>query len=119
MDIENDISRLHFENFLWILFIILACLNILGDYDDEKFLNTNFFSYKEESNYIFIFTIFITLVIYFYFFIRNYELYRLASVNEQNQYFIKLFGSSLLIVGTLCLLYFQINEKNFIGSPVI
>ena len=58
MDIENDISRLHFENFLWILFIILACLNILGDYDDEKFLNTNFFSYKEESNYIFIFTLY-------------------------------------------------------------
>lgn len=60
MDIENDISRLHFENFLWILFIILACLNILGDYDDEKFLNTNFFLIKKNL-IIFLFLLFLLL----------------------------------------------------------
>lgn len=109
MNVNNDVSRLHFESFLWFLFIVIACLNILGNCDDEMFLNSHVFYYKEESNYIFTFTIFITLVIYFYFFIRNYETYRLAPIDEKNQYLLKLFGSSLLVAGILCLLYCQIN----------
>lgn len=46
MNIDSEISRLHFEDFLWFLFIILSCLNIYGDYDEELFLEKHNVYYK-------------------------------------------------------------------------
>lgn len=119
MNIDSEISRLHFENFLWFLFIILSCLNIYGDYDEELFLEKHNVYYKRESHAIFTFTIMITLFIYLYFFIRNYKAYELASEREKRLYSIKLLGSAFFILGVLCLLYFQLYEKSFVGSPLI
>lgn len=84
MNIDSEISRLHFEDFLWFLFIILSCLNIYGDYDEELFLEKHNVYYKRESHAIFTFTIMITLFIYLYFFIRNYKAYELASEREKD-----------------------------------
>lgn len=119
MNIDSEISRLHFENFLWFLFIILSCLNIYGDYDEELFLKKHDVYYKRESHAIFTFTIMITLFIYLYFFIRNYKAYELASEREKRLYSIKLLGSAFFISGVLCLLYFQLYVKSFVGSPLI
>lgn len=96
MNIDSEISRLHFENFLWFLFIILSCLNIYGDYDEKLFLEKHNVYYKRESHAIFTFTIMITLFIYLYFFIRNYKAYELASEREKRLYSIKLLGSAFL-----------------------
>ena len=40
-----------------------------------------------------------------------------SSEKEKSLYTIKLLGSSLLIGGIVCLIYFQVNQENFIGSP--
>lgn len=107
MDVDKETVRVYFENFLCILFIVLACLNIRGNYDDLAFLKIGDFRYKDESNDIFTFTISITLVIYIYFFIRNYSIYVSIPDEEKDLYLIKLFGSVFLIMGALFLLYFQ------------
>ena len=119
MNIDSEISRLHFENFLWFLFIILSCLNIYGDYDEELFLEKHNVYYKRESHAIFTFTIMITLFIYLYFFIRNYKAYELASEREKRLYSIKLLLIAFFISVVLFLLYFQLYEKSFVGSPLI
>lgn len=119
MSIENEIFRLQFEDFLWIVFIVLACLNIWGDYDDRLFLRSNNSFYKEESNRIFNFTLFITFLIYLYFFIRNYKKYMEVNNYQKKLYSVKLFGSIFLIVGVICLLYFQSHQNSFVGSPAI
>lgn len=67
MNIDSELARLDFEDFLWVVFMILAGLNIYGDYDDKKYLKSNVISYKEESNSIFTLTLTITFLIYLYF----------------------------------------------------
>lgn len=119
MNIDSEVSRLHFENFLWFVFIVLSCLNIIGDLNDEIFLKENNLYYKKQSNLIFTFTIMVTLFIYLYYFIRNYKAYELSTDDQKQMYFIKLLGSSFFVLGVFCLLYFQINQKSFLGSPVI
>ena len=36
---SNDILRLNFENFIWIVFITISVLNIIADNDEKKFIN--------------------------------------------------------------------------------
>ncbi len=73
MNIDSEVSRLHFENFLWFVFIVLSCLNIIGDLNDEIFLKENNLYYKKQSNLIFTFTI------YLFIFIILLEIIRLMS----------------------------------------
>ncbi len=119
MNIEHEIFLLKFEDFLWALFIVLSFLNIKGTCDQELFLKNHQNCYKEEANYIFTLTLTVTFFIYIYFFLRNYQRYQMASVEEKKLYSIKLFGSSFLLAGTVLLLYFQTHQDSFVGSPAI
>ena len=119
MNIEDEISRLNFEDFLWFIFALLCFLNIKGDYDDKEYLKTKNNYYKDESNKIFEFTLIITSIIYFYFLFRNYIFLKRVNDSQKQLYSIKLLGSSLLLAGVICLIYFQANNSSFIGSPAL
>ena len=69
----DELKRLNFEDFIWILFATLAFLNIFGNYNSKEYIITNNGKYKYQSNKVFEFTLTITLLIYGYFFIRNYN----------------------------------------------
>lgn len=118
-EIINEINRLNFEDLLWIIFIILALINIYGDYNEKEFLKTNDNTFKYKSNRAFETTIFITIIIYIYFIVRNYFAYKKAPENKKYLYKIKLLGSAFLIAGAICLLYFQRNESSFTGTPAL
>ena len=113
MNIDSEIMRLDFEDFLWVVFMILVGLNIYGDYDDKEYLRSNVISYKEKSNSIFTLTLTITFFIYFYFLFRNYKNYVSVPDYVKSLYFIRLLGSCFLVAGICCLLYFQKNSKFF------
>lgn len=117
--IINEIKRLKFEDFLWVIFIILSILNIIGDHNEKEFLETNNAIFETNSNKIFEFTLIITLLIYIYFFMRNYDAYKKASHKDKELYLVKILGSSLLIAGIICLLFFQTKQSSFIGSPAL
>lgn len=70
MSINDEISRLNFEDFLWFIFALLCFLNRV-------------------------------------------------SGSQKALYRIKLLGSSLLLAGVICLIYFQVNNNSFIGSPAL
>lgn len=116
-NIIKEIKRLKFEEFLWTIFIIISILNIYGNKLEEKFIITKQREYEKKSDKIFKITLIIVLLIYTYFFIRNYNAYKKSSLNEKKLYEKKLLGSSLLIAGILLLIYFQFKQKSFIGSP--
>ena len=118
-NIQFELKKLHYENFLWVIFIIIAILNIVGDYDEEQLLLTNNQSYEERANYIFFITIVVTIAIYFYFIRRNATAFKNAKEKEKEDYFIKFLGSAFLIAAAICLLYFQGKRTLFIGSPGI
>lgn len=118
-EIINEINRLNFEDFIWITFAVISLLNVFGDFNEKEFLKTNNEIFDEKSNLIFKFTLLVALFVYIYFFIRNHKAFIKASTREKELFSIKLLGSSLLIAGILCLIYFQFNEKSFVGSPAL
>lgn len=72
-DTTNEIKRLKFEELLWIIFAIISLLNVYGDKIEEEYVTTNQETYQDKSNKIFKITLIVTLLIYIYFFIRNYK----------------------------------------------
>lgn len=76
MNMNSEIFRLNFEDFLWSIFIILAVLNIQGDYDEKKYIDSHNEIFRNESNSIFTLTLTITFFIYLYFLVRNYNFYK-------------------------------------------
>lgn len=117
--IDEEINRLHFENIVWVIFAILAFLNIVGDNDSINFLKTNNPKYKNESDTIFKITLFCTFLIYLYFFNRNIKAYKKVSQSKKELYKVKVYGSLFLIIGILLLIYFQNKETSFLDSPAI
>ena len=116
---NEEINRLEFENILWLIFAIVCLLNIVGDYEEEMYIKNNDYNYKNKANKVFELTLSVTFLIYVYFAIRNYNALNKASDEMKSLYEIKLLGSIFLIAGVVCLLYFQFNQKNFIGSPAL
>ena len=107
MNIDSELFRLDFEDFLWVIFIGLAILNIYGDYDEKKYIHSHNEYYRIESNSIFTLTLTITFFIYLYFLIRNYRLYRQVPNCQKQAYLIRLYGSAFFFFSVCFLLYFQ------------
>ena len=116
---DDDLTRLNFEDYIWIIFIGLGILNIVGDKYLKDFLKMNNKSDEDFANKIFLFILIISLLIYIYFFIRNIIAYEKSNEEEKEVFFIKVFGSSLFIGGIICLIYFQYNQTDFIGTPLL
>lgn len=103
---EKEIKRLNFENFIWIIFIVLSILDIYGDELIKKYLIQNDKKADIEAKKIFFFILIVTILIYIYFIIRNYNDYK---KHDSSEYFVRLFGSILVLSGSICFLYFQIK----------
>jgi len=116
---EEELKRLDFENFLWIVFIFLAVLNIIGDLSDQEYIKTKDAYYQSMANKIFEFTLIISFIIYIYYFIRNYAFYEKATDKEKEKLFIKLLGSVFILIGAICFIYFQFVDDSFEGTPAI
>lgn len=109
----NKEERLHFENFLWFVFILLCFLNIDADNIEIDSIHNNVIDNK--SNEIFLFTLIVTFFIYLYFLIRNINSY--DEINNKKLYDIKVLGSLFFVVGCLLLIYFQKENRSFPFSP--
>ena len=116
---NEDINRLKFENFIWIVFASLCLLNIRGDNLEIESIEKNRDSFHNEANKVFEFTLSITFLIYIYFFLRNYRALKKAPQNQKRLHEIKTLGSLLLIAGIICLIYFQKRQTSFEGSPAL
>jgi len=119
MNIKDEINRLNFEDWLFIIFIILSILNIYGDNLLKKYLIENKEIYENNANEIFLITTIITTIIYIYFFYRNYKIYKNTSTARKKLLEIKVLSSIFFIIGGVLLIYFQIKDNNFIGAPSI
>lgn len=115
----DEIERLNFEDLLWALFIILSIANIVSNNYQKRYVITDVEKYENCANSISIKVLSVLIFVYLYFFFRNYSMYN-NKHNPSEEDFVKVFGSFLFVLGTLCLLYFQVHSKdNFIGGPSI
>lgn len=108
---EEDelVKRLNFENFIWLIFIIISLSDIYGDELIKKSILKNDLEAKQKSENLFLIISLISILIYIYFFYRNYTDYEKY---KNKLYATRLFASILILGGTLLLLYFQLNVNN-------
>ena len=110
---EQIIKRLTFENYIWIVFIIISILDIYGDELIKKGIINNNTDPINKANKLFLGITSFSLLIYIYFLIRNYNDY---CYYKNNKYKIRLLGSTLVLLGTICFLYFQVTNKDSTDS---
>lgn len=111
---EELIKRLSFENLIWVSFIIISVLDIYGDELIKKNLRYNDKKALEKANKLFLGIAAFSILIYIYFLIRNYSDYKKY---KNKNYEIRLIGSTLILIGSLCLLYFQYKNTRIVDSP--
>lgn len=119
--INETIESANTEEKLSLIFIIVSFLSILGDEYVKKYAKC-----KNKQDYcsakkLFIIAISITIIVYFIFIKRNKKNYyeRIIKGKESFPSLIRLFGSILLAVGAICLLYFQITDNEIDAGPPI
>lgn len=115
----REIERLNFEDILWIIFIGLSILNIVSNSYQKNYVRSKEQYYEDKANNISVFVLTILVFVYLYFFLRNYNMYNNKG-NPSNADLVKVVGSMFFIIGTICLLYFQVHsDDNFIGGPAL
>ncbi len=115
---DTEYKRLLFEDNISLVFIITSLLNIKANkIIEEAILSNNYANYKKAIN-IYKFNIIVTLFIYIYFIIRNNYFYEEAVNNNQDSTFekIRLYGSILVLIGTLLLAYTLFADENEEGE---
>ena len=114
---NDELERLNFEDYIWIIFIILSILNIVCNKYQKEYVISNNNMYEDIAKKISIFILIVLVFIYLYFFLRNYNMYTRKMDSIKDYDLIKLIGSLLFVIGTFCLLYFQVNSSdNFIDD---
>ena len=108
MDNQDLIKRLNFENLIWITFIIISLIDIYGDELIKQSVILNDINSEKKAQNLFLGVSLISILVYIYFLYRNYSDYK-TNCSKYNE--IRLIGSSLILVGTFCLLYFQLYNK--------
>ena len=100
------------EDFVFIILIICSVLNIIGNNYVKN-------SKKDIANKYFLTSLIVTIIIYFYFLYKYYNIYNNCLEKDKNVFSIKLFGLSFLIVGAFCLIIFQIKNPDIELAPVL
>lgn len=120
-EIEQNLKELKLDNYLSIIIIILSFANIIGDLIEQESIITNNQEKKVVAHNIYIYAIIGSTILYYIFFKRSAISLDKAKKKGDNifPYFIRLIGSVFFIIGILCILFFNITERNNIDSPEI
>ena len=70
---EELIKRLSFENFIWVIYLVIAISNIYGDELIKKSIIERDSGASNKARNIFLIILIVTLLINIYFLIRNYS----------------------------------------------
>ena len=112
---QKTIQRLTFENFIWVAFIFISLLDIYGDELIKKSIREHDQKADLRAKKIFLYVMIVSIGFYIYFLLRNYS--DVKTHPQEEIYQIRFLGSIFVLVGTLCLFYFQLKTSNPNTSP--
>ncbi len=121
---QEDYDRLVFEDNISVILIILSILNIKANQIIEEALINKKSHNIQKALQIYRFISAVSILIYLYFVLRNYNFYQATKnddkkVDENNLEKIRLIGSILIFIGTLMLAYVSFNQKEPMGEVEI
>ena len=107
-------KELTIDEWIWIIFIILSIMNILGDELEKKFYHERDISSKNLSKSIFFF-------IYIYLSYRQYQVIQTNKQNNKNTTICetRFFASILVVIASFLYLYCQLNDKEDINPSLV
>ena len=108
MNNNIKLNKIEINNIINIIFILSSILSIYGNKLIKESIYYNDLSKKQQADKIFIKITFISILIYIYFLKENYNAYK---KKNENKYKIRLLGSTLVLIGTILIFYFQINSS--------
>lgn len=115
--IMEELKSLEIDQSLSGIFILLSIATIIGDQFVKKYYINDDKNAYISAKKIFISSLIVTLLIYIYFLKKSkigyYE--KIAKNEESFSHLVRLIGSSLLVVGISCLLFFQITDDELTG----
>lgn len=100
--------KININSIINTIFILSSLLSLYGNKLIKESIYYNDLSRKERADKIFIKITFISILIYIYFLKENYN--ELKKKNEE-KYKIRVLGSTLILIGTILIFYFQINSS--------
>ena len=118
---NNGIHNLSRDNILSTIIIGVTLLTITGNNTYKKYYKTGLTKYINNARTLYLISLFCALIIYIIFEISNYETLKRKVMTSSNpkSAFIRLVGSVLIVIGTLCFIYYQSNEEYPAGGPEV
>jgi len=115
--LNDEINNLNIDQSLSGIFILLSIATIIGDEFVKKYYKCKDKCAYKTAKKIFISSLTVTLLIYIYFLSKSKREYYEKIINKEESFpnLIRLIGSTLLVVGISCLLYFQITDDELTG----
>jgi hypothetical protein len=115
------INNINQDERLSSLFIIVTVSTIIGDEFIKKYYKCRNIEDYKNAKKCFIIGILITLFVYLIFIKKNKRDYYEKIMRKSKSFpsFVRLVGSILLAIGTICLLYFQITDTSITDGPLI
>lgn len=116
---NNELREVTINEWIWVIFVILSLANIYGDELEKITLKENE-KHNDKAKKIFLTTASVALIIYFYFVINSYNKLMIAKSKNKNTKLreINLLGNTLVFIGALLLIYFNIKNKNEITTDI-
>ena len=112
---NNELNRLHNEDFIWFIYFFIVGFNIYSNYLEEKYITNHDAKLKSKYRNINIGIFTIALLIYIYFLKVNYdrinELKYDASKKQQELTYLSFITSIFFLVAGIISLYIAIESK--------
>lgn len=117
---NNEIKDLDIDEGIWVVFIFLSIINIVGDECKKKYYTDKDISEEELSKKIFLFTLFISFLVYSYISYIKYKRLKYCIENNLDTSCARarFIGSVMVVIASFIFLYCQIKESNPINPSI-
>ena len=104
---ENTISKLKVEDFIWIIYIFIAIFALISNYYERKYYYFKSVQDRKKYRYINITIFEVAIIIYLYFLYQNIQ-----DINNNQYAFLSVFSSVLFVVAGAITLYVEYQHAN-------